>query len=116
MMKRQIQSHKRDLLMRMFHWSGRNHSCNIIGFISRILGNLIHEKLIDPADLDPLGKRFFPYSNEKNDVVCKNVNSRLFKLCFSRNLRHCSKRWPCMVWRRRRSSLAHQLLSPLIAH
>lgn len=41
-----------------------------------ILGNLIHEKLIDPADLDPLGKRFFPYNNKKNDVVvqvCKCV-------------------------------------------
>lgn len=38
-----------------------------------ILGNLIHEKLIDPADLDPLGKRFFPYNNEKNDVVVQVV-------------------------------------------
>lgn len=38
-----------------------------------ILGNLIHERLIDPADLDPLGKRFLPYDNSRSDVVVQVV-------------------------------------------
>ncbi|KAJ3221856.1 hypothetical protein HK099_003040 [Clydaea vesicula] len=40
----------------------------------KIVGNLVHEKLIDTADLDPLGKRFLPYMHKKgSDVVVQVV-------------------------------------------
>lgn len=51
----------------------------------KILGDLIHENLIAPADLDPLGRRLIPKTCVTNDVVVQvvllsEVNNQLFFL------------------------------------
>ena len=38
-----------------------------------ILGNLIYDNLLSPADIDPLGRRYLPYGRGRQDLVVQLV-------------------------------------------